>query len=185
MSWDAFFFTIDWNQRNRMNLNFWEECLDQDCFIKPQHVNWVRALTNFCGYLENWKDASDANDFYEILRIQLSSEIRSKLDYIISNLFSYTFCEYWKDFEGQEAPEGDWLTQIDFSYCLSPEEIDKLLLLWTDDLKEEIRKAVLFRENPRYIFSIDDFLWYLEAWISVLREVQKMPGWGLIWVISY
>lgn len=185
MSWDAFFFAIDWNQRDRMKSNFWEECLDQDCFIKPQHLTWVRLLKNFKDYIGHWDVASEANDIYEMIRIQLSSESRIQLDYIISNLFSNSFCEYWKDFEEQEAPEREWLAQIDFSYCLSPEEIDKLLMHWTGELKEEIKRVYPFRENPRFILSVDDFLWYLEAWISLLREVSERLGWGLIWVISY
>lgn len=41
-----------------------------------------------------------------------------------------------------------------------------------------------FKDSLEYWKVADDFLWYVEAWISLLRDVREKQDWGLIWKIS-
>jgi hypothetical protein len=185
MSCNAFFFMIDWNKRNRMGSDFWNVYLDEDGVLKPQHLECICQINDFKDGLEFWKIADEANDIYEFIREQLPAESTRRLDFFISNTFSYDSCTFWKDFDEQDAPEGDWLAQIDFSSCLSPDEIDEILSLWSEEGKAQMKRVYPHIDKPRYLMSAENFIWYVETWISMLKDVRKRQGWGLIWVISY
>lgn len=185
MSCVAFFFTTDWNRRYRIRSDFWEACLDENGEVINQCSEWICQVADFRDVLGHWDVASEANMIYEFIREQLTTEQRNTLDAVISQLFSNDTCTFWKDYEEQEATEGDWLAETDFSACLSPDEIDEILSQWSEELKAKMKEVYPYVDKPRYLITADDFLWYVEAWISVLRAVKEKKGWGLIWKISY
>ncbi|BCJ99105.1 hypothetical protein [Anaerocolumna chitinilytica] len=185
MSWDGLFYTIDWEKRGNMSCDFWEKYLDDKGIVKSEYQEWILEIDAFGDRLvEHWDVAEEANAFYERLREELSQGCKESLDFIISRLFSHSFCQYWKNFEAEPEPEGDWLAEIDFSACLSQQEIRVVLAKWSIERKEEIQKSSLRLEAPRFIFSAEDFLFYLEAWLNLLQEVLERPGWGLLWAVS-
>jgi hypothetical protein len=185
MSCDAFFFTIDWNKRNQIHADFWEACLDENGELINQCSQWICQVADFRNVLGHWDVANEANMIYEVIRELLEAEHKNTLDFIFSQLFSNDTCTFWKDFEEQEAPQGDWLAEIDFSACLSPDEIDEILSQWSEELKSKMKEVYPLIVKPRFLITADDFLWYVEAWISLLRDVKEKKGLGLIWKISY
>lgn len=184
MSWYGLFYTLNWEKRGFMSRYFWQEYLDDNGSVKPEHQEWILEKDAFGDRLEHWDVAEEANAFYERLREELSIDCKESLDFIISSLFSNSFCEYWKNFDVEPEPEGDWLAEIDFSACLSPEEIRVVLAKWSPERKEEIQKSAFRLEAPRFLFAVEDFLFYLEAWLSLLQKVLERPGWGLLWKVS-
>lgn len=188
MSWDAVFFVVDWNKRSLIKEDFWENCLDDQGNIRPEHETWIKDVTFSYEALEYWDMAEDANNIYEKLRMNMTISLRITVDSLFSRLFAQSFCEYWVSYEVEQEPEGKWLTEVDFSACLCPEEIPRLLSLWTMEVKEALRKElrsnVTVFLNSRFFMDEQYFIWYLEQWMSLLEATCKKPDWGILWSIS-
>lgn len=188
MSWDAVYYALNWQNRNRMSPDFWEQCLDLDGNLRPECSGWIREIGGLKDNLDNWKAAQEANELYEYIRGRLSEAGRTAADTLFSELFGLSFCAYWKDYNEQVHPEREWLEEVDCTGCISPERVVELLALWTPELAEELELAYPPEEEGRcfvaYFRTAEDLMWYFRAWMELIRSVRSLGNWGLLWMVG-